>query len=332
MLDLRRRQFLTLLGGAAAWPLAARAQPADRIARVGFFGADRSVPLGATLYQAFTDELQIHGFNSGQNLIVDFRRVEQDLPTLSADAAALVRSNVNVLVTQGTEPALQAALAATRTLPIVMMAANYDPFASGYVKSLARPEGNVTGFSFLELSVLGKSLELLKQIAPAVVRVGLIYNPDNPNTVWFNRSFEVAAGRLAIEPIAMPIHGIAEIANAFANLAGRQDAGVLFPSDITTSLLRHELVPLLAKYLLPAMYSEAFFVKMGGLAFYGADRADLYRRSAGYIDRILRGENASDLPFQQPTKYEFILNLKTAKALGLELSPTLLALADQVIE
>src|SRR5262245_5237539 len=145
MLDLRRRQFITLFGGAAAWPLAARAQPADRIARVGFFGADRSIPLGATLYQAFIEELQIHGFKNGQDLIVDFRRVEQDLHTLSADAAALVRSNVNVLVTQGTEPALQAALSATRTLPIVMMAANFDPFARGYVKSLARPDGNVTG-------------------------------------------------------------------------------------------------------------------------------------------------------------------------------------------
>src|SRR5215813_13465348 len=127
---IRRRAFITLLGGAAAWPFAVRAQPADRIARVGFFGADRSVPLGATLYQAFIDELQIHGFKNGQNLIVDFRRVEQDLPALSADAAALVRSNVGVIVTQGTEPALQAALGATRTLPIVMMAANYDPFAS----------------------------------------------------------------------------------------------------------------------------------------------------------------------------------------------------------
>src|SRR5262245_52018746 len=138
MLDLRRRQFITLLGGAAAWPLAARAQPADRIARVGFFGADRSVPLGATLYQAFIDELQIHGFKNGQNLIVDFRRVEQDLRALSADAAALVGSNVNVLVTQGTEPALQAALGATRTLPIVMIAANYDPFASGYERTTVR--------------------------------------------------------------------------------------------------------------------------------------------------------------------------------------------------
>ena len=130
----------------------------------------------------------------------------------------------------------------------------------------------------------------------------------------------------------MPIHGIGEIDNALTNLAGRQDAGVLFPSDISTSLLRHELVPLLAKYRLPALYSESFFVKIGGLAFYGADRTDLYRRSAGYIDRILRGEKAGDLPFQQPTKYEFVLNLKAAKSLGLELSPAVLALADEVVE
>jgi putative tryptophan/tyrosine transport system substrate-binding protein len=141
---MRRREFITLLGGSAlSWPFSASGQPAERSARVGFFGADRSAPFGAAIYQAFLDELQIHGFRNGQNLIVDFRRVEQDLSALSADAAELVRSNVNVLVAQGTEPALQAALGATRTVPIVMMAANYDPFASGYVRSLARPDGKV---------------------------------------------------------------------------------------------------------------------------------------------------------------------------------------------
>src|SRR5262249_54065492 len=163
---MRRREFITLLGGAAAWPLAAWAQPADRIVRVGFFGADRGVPLGATLYQAFMDELQIHGFKNGQNLIVEFRRVEQDLRALSADAAALVRSNIDVLVTQGTEPALQAALSATRTLPIVMMAANYDPFASGYVKSMARPDGNVTGVFLRQTELAEKQTELLWQALP----------------------------------------------------------------------------------------------------------------------------------------------------------------------
>src|SRR5262249_23253606 len=174
---VKRREFITLLGGAAAaWPVAARAQPADRIARVGFFGADRSVPLGATLYQAFIDELQIHGFKNGQNLIVDFRRVEQDLRALSAAAATLVGSNVNVLVTQGTEPGLQAALGATRTLPIVMIAANYDPFASGYVKGLARPDGNVTGVFLRQTELAEKQTELLWQAFPDRTRIGMLWD------------------------------------------------------------------------------------------------------------------------------------------------------------
>src|SRR5262245_33331345 len=174
---VKRREFITLLGGAAAaWPMAARAQQGERIARVGFFGADRSVPLGATLYQAFIDELQIHGFKNGQNLIVDFRRAEQDLRALSADAAELVRSNVNVLVAQGTEPPLQAALAATRTLPIVMIAANYDPFAKGYVKSLARPDGNVTGVFLRQIELAEKQTELLWQAFPNRTRIGILWD------------------------------------------------------------------------------------------------------------------------------------------------------------
>ena len=159
---MKRREFITALGGAAAWPLVARAQPADRIARVGFFGADLSDNL---FYPAFIDELQIRGFKNGQNLIVDFRRMEQDLRALSADAAELVQSNVNVLVTQGTEPALQAALGATRTLPIVMIAANFDPFAKGYVKSLARPDGNVTGVFLRQTELAEKQTEALWQVS-----------------------------------------------------------------------------------------------------------------------------------------------------------------------
>jgi putative tryptophan/tyrosine transport system substrate-binding protein len=173
---LRRREFITLLGSAVAagWPLAASAEPADRGARVGFFGADRSAPFPAAVYQAFLDELQIHGFRNGQNLIVDYRRVEQGLSALSADAAELVRSNVNVLVTQGTEPALKAALGATRTVPIVMMAANYDPFASGYVRSLARPDGNVTGVFLRQTELAEKQTELLWQAFPDRSRLGIL--------------------------------------------------------------------------------------------------------------------------------------------------------------
>src|SRR5262245_11425943 len=173
---LKRREFITLLGGAAAWPFAAAAQPTDRIARVGFFGADRGTSLTAATYQAFLDEMQIHGFKDGQNLIVDFRRLEQDLPALSADAAELVRSNVSVLVTQGTEPALRAALAARRGLPIVMMATNFDPFASGYVRSLARPDGNITGVFMRQTELAEKQTELLLQAAPDRSRLGIVWD------------------------------------------------------------------------------------------------------------------------------------------------------------
>jgi putative tryptophan/tyrosine transport system substrate-binding protein len=172
----------------------------------------------------------------------------------------------------------------------------------------------------------------LKQIAPAIARVGLIYNPDNPSTVFYRRTFEDASRPLGVQPIAIPIHGLADIERAVASLADRPNTGILFPGDITTIALRHEIVALVARLRLPAIYPEAAFMRAGGLASYGPDRADLFRRAAGYVDRILRGEKPGDLPFQQPTKYELMINLKTAKALGLEVPDKLLVAADEVIE
>jgi putative ABC transport system substrate-binding protein len=219
----------------------------------------------------------------------------------------------------------------SRSIPIVVPGVS-DPVGVGWVQSLAHPGGNVTGFTSLELSTLGKSLEILKQIAPAVVRVALIYNPDNPNSVHYRRISEAASAPLAIEVIDHPIHGLADIDRAVTNLADRGNSGIFFLPDLTTNALRDDVVGLVARRRVPAIYSEPFFVKLGGLAFYGADRLEGFRRSAGYVDRILRGEKPGDLPFQQPTKYELILNRTAAKALGLELSPALLALADEVIE
>jgi putative ABC transport system substrate-binding protein len=192
--------------------------------------------------------------------------------------------------------------------------------------------GNVTGLTSFELSVIGKSLEVLKQISPAVVRVALIYNPDNPNTAFYRRTFEAASSPLAVEPIAAPIHGLADIEHTVSSLAERQNTGIFFPSDVTTNALRNEIVGLVARRRLPAMYPEQLFVKIGGLASYGADRLDLFRRAAGYVDRILRGVKAGDMPFEQPTKYKLVINLKAAKELGLTVPPTLLARADEVIE
>jgi putative tryptophan/tyrosine transport system substrate-binding protein len=219
----------------------------------------------------------------------------------------------------------------SRSIPIVLPGAT-DPVGVGWAKSLSRPGGNVTGFTGFELSMLGKSLAILKQLAPAIGRVALVYNPDNPNAAVYRRVSETASGPLGIEPVAVPIHGFADIERAVAGLADGRNSSVFFLPDVTIQALREEVVDLVARRRVPAMYPQSFFVRLGGLASYGADRLDLFRRSAGYVDRILRGEKAGDLPFQQPTKYDLVINLKAAKGLGLEPSPALIALADEVIE
>ena len=202
----------------------------------------------------------------------------------------------------------------------------------GYAKSLARPGGNVTGFALLELPTLGKSIEILKQIAPSVARVALIYNPDNPASAIYRQIAEEASGSFGIKPIAAPIHKLDDIDRAISSLADGRSSGVYFLSDVTTFGLRKEIIELVARQSVPAMYSDASFVKIGGLVFYGVDRTELFWNCADYVDRILRGEQAEDLPFQESTKYELSINLKTAKALGLTIPQTLLATANEVIE
>jgi putative tryptophan/tyrosine transport system substrate-binding protein len=326
---MRRREFITLLGGAAlAWPLSARAQQSGKLLTIGFMGATPSME--SQRVAAFVQRLRELGWVDGRNLAIEYRWAEGRPERVSEIAAEFVRNKVDVIVTVATPPTL-AAKQATAVIPIVFAAVS-DPVGTGLVASLARPGGNVTGFTFLELSMFGKMLETLKQIAPATVRVAFMYNPDNPNTAYFRHSFETALGPLAIEPVIVTIHGLADIERALSELADRGNGAVFVPPDVTLSALRAEVVTLVARHRLPAIYSDPAFPKIGGLAFYGADRLDLFRRTAGYVDRILRGEKPADLPFQQPTKYQLILNLKTAKALGIELSPTVLALADEVIE
>jgi putative ABC transport system substrate-binding protein len=218
----------------------------------------------------------------------------------------------------------------SHSIPIVIPGAA-DPVGIGWVKSLARPGGNVTGFTFLELSMFGKMLDTLKQIAPSTARVAFIHNPDNPSTVVFRQTFEAAARQLSVEPIIVPIHGLADIERAVADLGHAQNAA-FFPPDITIQALREGVVASVGRHRLPTIYSDAVFVRIGGLASYSADRIDIFRRAAGYVDRILRGEEPGELPFQQPTKYQLLINLKAALALGLEISPTMIALADEVIE
>jgi putative tryptophan/tyrosine transport system substrate-binding protein len=330
-INLRRREFIVALGSAAAWPLAARAQQAGRVRRVGIvMPYAKGDTENETRVRALRQELGKLGWTDGGDIQFDERWTTDNMNLVRDNAASLMASNPDVVVATGGR-VVPILMQLSRSIPIVLPGAS-DPVGVGYVASLARPGGNVTGFTLFELSMLGKSLETLKQIAPAIVRVALIYNPDNPNTVFYRRTLEAAAGSLAVEPIAVPIHGLADIDRAVASLADRQNVGVFFLPDITIIGLRNEVVALAARRRLPAIYSDSVFVKVGGLASYATDRIDMFRRAAGYVDRILRGEKPGDLPFQQPTKYQLMINLKTAKALGLELSPTLLALADEVIE
>jgi putative tryptophan/tyrosine transport system substrate-binding protein len=218
----------------------------------------------------------------------------------------------------------------TRSIPIVGLAS--DMAGSGFVESLKRPGTNLTGLSVIEFSVIGKMVEMLKQMAPGVSRVGMIYNPDSPVGTMFGPLFDAVAIRLGLESINLPIHDVTDIERAIANLAEHSDGGFISPPDVTVVTLATQVAALAAQYRIPAIYSNSFIVKQGGLASYGADIADAFRRLASYVDRILHGEKASDLPVQLPTSYELVINLKTAKSLGLTIPETLLATADEVIQ
>ena len=329
---MKRRTFITLLGGAAAaWPLAARAQiTGERVRRVGLLMPYPETETDIqTRVRAFKEELQRLGWTEGSKIEFDERWTADNMELVRSNAASLVESKPDAIVTLGGRviPILKQM---TRSVPIVVITA--DPIGTGMVASLAHPGENITGFSVLELSVIGKLLELLKQITPNVSRVALIYNPDNPSTRFFKQEFEKAAPALAVEPVIADIHGLDDIARAIEEMAKLPNGGLLFAPDVTVTALRERVVALVARSRLPAIYGDPAIIKAGGLASYSADRIDLFRRSAGYVDRILRGEKPGDLPVQQPTKYELVVNLKTAKTLGLDLPDRLLALADEVIE
>jgi putative tryptophan/tyrosine transport system substrate-binding protein len=329
---MRRREFLTLLSLAtAAWPLAARGQQRDRMRRIAivmpFAKGDSE---GEARIHAFKEELAKLGWTDGSNIQFDERWPADNMDLVRSHAASVITSNPDVIVTFGGR-VIPVFMRLTRSIPMVLPYAS-DPVGVGYAQSLAHPGGNVTGFTSFELSMVGKSLEILKQIAPAIVRVALIYNPDNPNTVHYRRISQAASAPLALEVIDLPIHTLADIDRAVTNLADRGNSGIFFLPDLTTDALRDDVVGLVGRRRVPAIYSEPFFVKLGGLVFYGPDRMEGFRSAAGYVDRILRGEKPGDLPFQQPTKYGLMINSTAAKALGLELSPALLARADQVIE
>ena len=329
---MRRREFITLIvGAAAAWPLAAWAQQAGRVRRVGilmpFSPSDKEMQ---GRVQALKEELQNRGWTRGANIEFDERWTTDNMDLVRANAANLVELKPDVIVAIGGR-VIPVLMQLTRTVPIIIPGSS-SPVEAGFIKSLARPGGNVTGFATLELSVIGRILETLKQIAPGTSRVAMIYNPDNLAAINYRGPFKSSALPLAVQPIIAPIHSIVDIERAIEALAVQPNGGVFFPPDITTFTLRDQVNAILARHRVPAIYADRRYVTSGGLVSYDADRTDIFRRTASYVDRVLRGEKPGDLPFQQPTKYQLTINLKTAKALGLTVPTTLLATADEVIE
>ena len=333
MLGIGRREFIALLGGAAAaWPLAARAQQGERVRRIGvLWGVAPENRTFLSYRMAFTQTLREAGWTEERNVTIDHRWSVTDADRLRTYATELVALAPDVLVGDST-PSTAALLGQTRTIPIVF-ARVADPLGSGFVESFARPGRNATGFTNHEVTMGGKWVELLKEIVPSVARVALIYNPRTaPFTASYLPSLESAARLHAIKLIDAAVDGPAELETVVAAQAAEPGGSLLAQTDAFVTLHRDLIISLAARYRLPAIYPARQFVEAGGLASYGNASIEMYRGAAAYVDRILRGARPADLPVQAPTKFEFAINLTTAKALGLEVSPTLLARADEVIE
>jgi len=328
---VRRREFISLLGGAAAaWPLMAGAQQADRVRRIGVLMGVANDTEGEARVAAFRQGLQHLGLVEGRNVLMEYRWGGGDPARLKIQAAEVAAMMPDVILAGGTA-ALVPMQQATRSIPIVFVG-SADPVGRGFVASRPRPGGNMTGFTIFEVSLVGKMLEALKLIAPGTARTMLIYSPTNSNAADYWRSLDTVAPTFAVKPVAAPVRDADEIERACAALAGERNGGLVVPPDAITTARRELIIALAAQYRLPAVYPFRFFVTSGGLMSYGPDTRDPYRRAAGYVDRILKGEKPADLPVQAPTKYELAINLKTARALGLTVPDSLLARADEVIE
>jgi putative ABC transport system substrate-binding protein len=329
---VKRRDFITLLGGAAAaWPVAAHAQRPDPLRRIGVLMA---VPNNDTEFQnylfAFREELQKLGWAEGRDLRIDYRWAT-DLESMQRFAKELLALQPEVILSQST-PTTAALLQQTRSIPIVFTN-HSDPVGSGLVASLARPGGNVTGFTSMEDTIAGKWLELLKEIAPRVSRVAFLFNPaTTPYAAYYLNPFKAAGLSFAVEAIAAPIRDTSEFEAVIAAEAREPNAGLMVMPDAFMNSHRVDITSLAARYRLPAIYAFRYFAELGGLISYGNSVRDNYRRAAAYVDRILKGERPSDLPVQAPVTFDLVINLKTAKVLGLTVPPTLLAIADEVIE
>ena len=328
-----RRELLAALGGAAAWPLAARAQQGERMRRIGVIMPEfESHPESQSRKAALQGRLQELGWTVGRNLQIDYRWGMGDLERTRAATADVLSLAPDVILAVAS-PAVATLQKATRTIPIVFVAVS-EPIAQGFVASLAHPGGNITGFTFLEPTFGAKWLELLKEIAPRVRRVGFMFNPDmSPYSALFYHSLETAAQNLAVEPVVAAVRQSEDIEAAMTMLASEPSSGLILPPDPFTIAHRKHIGELAIRHRVPAIYAFRFLLADGGgLVSYGVSIPNLFRQAAEYIDRIFRGEQPADLPVQQPTKFERVINLKAAKALGLEVPPMLLALADEVIE
>jgi putative tryptophan/tyrosine transport system substrate-binding protein len=328
---MKRREFIGLIGGAAAWPLAARGQQPDRVRRIGVLQpGNENDPEWQRRTAVFAQGLQKLGWTEGANLVIDYRWAGDNSERIRLYAAELVALKPDVILASGALPLLSLKRA-TRTIPIVFTLV-YDPVGSGYVASLAHPGGNITGFTQGEFSMGGKMLEILKEVAPQVNRVVVILNLEQPPHVAMWRAIEAMAPSFGVTLTATDVEGPAEIESAIQAFAHEPNGGLIVLSFPVTIDHRELVIALAARHRLPAAYAYRLFVTSGGLVSFGADPFDQSRQAAAYVDRILKGAKPEDLPIQQPTKYELIINLKTAQALGLTVPPQIVARADEVIE
>jgi putative ABC transport system substrate-binding protein len=330
---MRRRDFIRGLGGTAAtWPLAVRAQQDERLRRIGVLvasPADDEWPQARVA--AFKEGLTQLGWTEGRNVRIDTRWATTNADDLRKHAAELAASTPDVLVGASGTTTVAALLQATRTVPIVF-AIVVDPVGAGFVASLARPGGNATGFTLFEYGMSGKWLELLKQIAPGVTRAAVLRDPAIASGIGQFGAVQAVAPSLRVELNPVDVRDAPEIERAVTAFAGIGNGGLVVTASPSGTVHRELIIALAARHKLPAVYFERFYVARGGLISYGPDQIDQFRRAAGYVDRILKGEKPADLPVQAPTKYELVVNLKTAKALGLTVPPSLLARANEVIE
>jgi len=329
---MKRREFITLLGSAAAWPLAAQAQQRERLRRIVFVHplAENDPEIGRRI-TVFREGMEALGWREGRNIQIEHRFLGADLSRMQICALELVASAPDLIVSTATAVILPLKQA-TQTIPIVF-ALLADPVGTGVVASLARPGGNITGFLYFEFSILGKWLEMLKEIAPTIRRIGFMFGP--PAAPWaplMLREFGAVPASLAVEFSEIPVHDDAEIEAAVGAFAREPGGGLMVAPEPFMNAHRGLVMALAEQHRFPAIYGFRQFVKEGALISYGPDSADIVRRSASYVDRVLKGEKPADLPVQAPTKYELLINLRTAKALGLTVPLTLLALADEVIE